>query len=75
MNFFLRRIELIFLGLLMIGAAGVWAYQILYVMPVQRCEGSGNWWDPQSRSCAKVIYLPTFTHKPIAKAAAGAPPR
>jgi hypothetical protein len=65
MNFFLRRIELIFLGLLTLGAAGVWGYQIFWVMPVQKCEQSGNWWDPQSRSCAHVIYLPNITHKPI----------
>ncbi len=65
MNFFLRRIELIFLGLFAVTATAVWVYQLFWVMPVQRCETHGNWWDPQSRSCAHVIYLPNFTHRPI----------
>jgi hypothetical protein len=61
---FLGRIELIFLVLVLIGGAGVWTYNAIVVAPAQRCEGSGNWWDPQTRTCGHVIYLPDVTHRP-----------
>jgi len=71
MNFLLRRIELVFLALFAVGAGAVWIYQIFWAMPVQKCEQHGNWWDPKSRSCAHVIYIPALTHRaPGAKAPA-----
>ena len=63
MNFFVRRVELWFLCLFAVAAAAVWTYQLFWVEPVQKCERTGNWWDPQSRSCAHVIYLPNITHR------------
>jgi hypothetical protein len=73
MNFFVRRVELWFLGLFAIAAAAVWTFQFFWVVPVQKCERSGNWWDPQSHSCATVIYLPSVTHrKPGQKSASAA---
>jgi hypothetical protein len=61
---FLGRIELIFLVLVLIGGAGVWTYNAMVVAPVQRCEGSGNWWDAQTHTCGHVVYLPDITHRP-----------
>ena len=70
MNFFIRRVELVFLGLFAAISALVWIYQFFWVAPVKKCEQHGNWWDPQSGSCAHVIYLPSITHrKPGQKAA------
>ena len=61
---FLGRIELVFFAAVALAVAGVVAYQHWTVDPVQRCEGSGNWWDPQTRTCGHVIYLPDLTHRP-----------
>ena len=61
---FLRRIELIFLAVVLVAAGGVWAYQALVTGPVERCENSGNWWDAQTHTCGHVVYLPDITHRP-----------
>ncbi len=60
---FLGRIEVIFLFLLVLIAGGVWASQVYLVDPVKHCEGSGNWWDAQTRTCGHVVYLPDLTHR------------
>jgi len=67
------RLKLIFLGLFALGAAGVWAYHLLWVWPEQRCEGRGDWWDGKTRTCAKPIPLYVLTgrgrpgsHAPVA---------
>jgi len=31
------------------------------VPPGAACEAAGNWWDPVSRSCARVVSVPAFT--------------
>jgi hypothetical protein len=30
------------------------------------CEQKGGWWEPKSKTCAKVIYIPSITGKPPA---------
>ena len=60
---FLGRIELVFFALVAVMIGGVWAYQAIVAGPVQRCEGSGNWWDAQTRTCGHVVYLPDITHR------------
>ena len=62
-RFVLGRIELIFLVLVVLGGVCVWTYNAIYVAPAQHCEGSGNWWDPQTRTCGHVVYLPDITHR------------
>ena len=61
---FLGRIEVIFLGVLIVVVGAVWAFQTFYIDPVQHCESSGNWWDAQTRTCGHVVYLPDLTHRP-----------
>ncbi|WP_158914386.1 hypothetical protein [Caulobacter sp. S45] len=63
MNRLLGRVQLLFLGVFAVSVAGIWAYQSLYVAPAKACESSGNWWDPASRTCGHVIYLPDVTHR------------
>jgi hypothetical protein len=65
MNRFVNRIELIFLAIFGLAIIGIVAYQTLWVAPVQKCESAGNWWEPISRTCGHVIYLPDITHRPI----------
>jgi hypothetical protein len=64
MNSIINRLGLVFLALFALSAAIVFTYQSVVVTPVQTCEASGNWWDPQSHSCAHVVYLPDITHRP-----------
>ena len=61
---FLKRIELIFVAIVLVAGGGVWAYQAFVTGPVQRCESSGNWWDAKTRTCGHVVYLPDITHRP-----------
>jgi hypothetical protein len=63
MNSLINRLGLAFLALFVLSAAIVFTYQATVVAPVQTCESSGNWWDPQSHSCAHVVYLPDITHR------------
>ena len=55
------RIKLIFLAIFVVASVGVWAYHGLYVWPRDKCEKSGGWYDPQSRQCGRVIYIPDIT--------------
>jgi hypothetical protein len=63
MKFTINRIGLAFLALFAVSVVIIFTYQAEVVTPVQTCESSGNWWDPQSRSCAHVVYLPDITHR------------
>lgn len=63
------RLKLFFLGLFFLGCIAVWAYQIFYIWPRDRCEAKQAWWDPQTRVCAAPIFLPKLTGRPI-----GSPP-
>ena len=33
------------------------------VTPASACEAGGGWWEPISKTCARVIYVPSFTGK------------
>lgn len=61
---FLNRIELIFVGLVVLTIIIVVAVQIVWLNPAKTCEAAGNWWDPSTRICGQVIYLPNLTHRP-----------
>jgi hypothetical protein len=63
MNSIINRIGLAFLALFAISVVVIFTYQTVVVAPVQTCESAGNWWDPQSHSCAHVVYLPDITHR------------
>jgi hypothetical protein len=42
---------------------GVWNAdaRTCHVPPSYACERAGGWWDPQSNSCGKVVYIPNIT--------------
>ncbi len=46
---------------------GIWNAQthICRIAPDVTCEQNGGWWDPMSKSCARVVSVPAFTGKPI----------
>ena len=31
------------------------------IPPGASCEAAGNWWDPVSKTCARVVHIPDFT--------------
>lgn len=64
MNRTIDRLKLIFLGVFFLGAAGAWAYQILWVKPAKECENQQRWWDPETRTCATPLYIPALTGRP-----------
>jgi hypothetical protein len=33
------------------------------VTPQSACEANGGWWEPQSKTCARVVYVPNITGK------------
>jgi hypothetical protein len=41
------------------------------VPPSYACEQSGGWWEPRSKTCAKVIYIPNITGRPPGQAKGG----
>ena len=57
----ITRIKLAFVGVFFVACAGVWAYQVFYVWPRDKCERGGGWFDPSSRHCGRVIYIPDVT--------------
>lgn len=69
MTRFYNRLMLGFVALFLIGAGGAVAYQFMYVIPAQKCEAAGNWWEPSTRACATPVFLPHITGRPIDAAA------
>lgn len=67
------RVKLIFVGLFAVGCALIWAVQVFYVWPRDRCEAHGGWWDPQSRICATPISISKITGRPNGSKAAPGP--
>ena len=57
----ITRIKLLFVGVFFVACCGVWAYQVFYIWPREKCEQGGGWFDPGSRQCGRVIYLPDVT--------------
>jgi hypothetical protein len=69
MNRIIQRVMLSFLAVFVVAAAASILYAIYWQAPAQRCALHGNWWDGADRVCAKPIFLPDITHRPL-----GSPP-
>lgn len=61
MRLTINRLKIIFLGLFAVACAGVWAHQVFWVWPKERCEEAGGWWDDGERVCGQPIYIPDLT--------------
>ena len=55
------RAQIAYLGLFLVACAAMFAYDALYVWPVQRCEAHGGWWSGRYRMCAQPIPIWHFT--------------
>lgn len=64
MNTTINKLKLIFLGIFFLAAAASWGYQALWVWPARNCEAEGAWWDKDTRTCARPIYIPDITGRP-----------
>jgi hypothetical protein len=65
MTRFYNRLMLGFGALFVLGVVLAFGYQLMYVIPAQKCETVGHWWEPSTRICATPIYLPHITGRPI----------
>jgi hypothetical protein len=65
MNNFVQRVMITFGTAFALSVVAILIYFFVWQKPEQRCEMGGNWWDPSDRICAKPIFLPTLTHRPI----------
>ena len=48
----ISRVQIAYVGLFVIVCAGVFAYEGLYIWPMQQCESGGGWWSAKYRECA-----------------------
>jgi hypothetical protein len=65
MNRFIQRVMAAFAGAFLLSVGAVVVYAVFWQGPEHRCEMFGNWWDPGQRVCAKPIFLPDYTHRPL----------
>jgi len=65
MNRFIQRVMIAFGVTFALSVVAIFVYFVFWQAPGQRCEMHGSWWDGADRVCAKPIYLPDITHRPI----------
>jgi hypothetical protein len=64
MNKTFTRLKYIFLGLFLLGSAGVVAYHGLWVWPKEKCEAHGGAWAGKWLKCAAIYPIETLTRRP-----------
>jgi hypothetical protein len=65
----ITRVQIAYFGLFVVACAGVFAYQALYVWPVQRCLADGGLWSAKYHECATPMPIWRITGRPL-----GSPP-
>ena len=68
----LTRVQIAYICLFFIVCAAVFAYQAVYIWPIERCQAHGGWWSARYRQCATPIPIWRFTGR-FPAALAGAP--
>ena len=61
MNKTIKRLTWMFISAFAFSCVAVVLYQVYYIIPRDRCEVAGHWWDPQTRICGVPITLSTLT--------------
>jgi hypothetical protein len=56
-----RNARLIVFAIFLVVTAGMWAYEIFYALPKERCEKAGAWWAPKYRACGIPLDVSSFT--------------
>ena len=78
MNRVIERAKWFFLIVFAVAAAAVWAHQIYYVQPKERCEARGDWWSPELRVCRTPVLVQDWRGKklpPVSDLKPTLPPR
>ena len=60
----IKRLQLIFLGLFLIGAVSVFGYHYTWVWPKARCEANGGAWAGRWFKCGTIYPIETITRRP-----------
>jgi hypothetical protein len=60
----ISRVQVAYVGLFLIACVGVFAYESLYIWPMQRCEADGGWWSARYRMCATPMAIWRITGRP-----------
>jgi len=63
--------KLIVLGLFILTTAGVAAYDVIYLWPIQECDRAGAWWDPKDHQCLTPIPIWRITNRGLASGPPG----
>lgn len=63
----IKRLQLIFLGLFVVGSLSVFTYHYTWVWPKARCDarGEGYAWAGKWMKCATVYPIETLTRRPL----------
>ncbi len=60
----MKRLSILFLSIFAVLMAGMFAYERLVVVPGDRCEAGGKWWDAEGKVCAQPISIAEITGRP-----------
>jgi len=62
----IKRLQLIFLGLFLVGSIGVFTYHYVWVWPKARCEAKGpeHAWAGKWLKCATIMPIEVLTMRP-----------
>ena len=60
-NLLIGRVQMAYIGLFVVVCAGVFAYESMYIWPMEKCESSGGWWSAKYRECATPVPIWRFT--------------
>jgi len=71
----MSRVQLAYNGIFIVACAGMFAYESLFVWPMEQCESNGGWWSAKFRECATPMPIWRITGRTTGQgaAAAGAP--
>lgn len=61
MNKTINRLKWMFIMAFAFSCVAVALHQVYYIIPRDRCETAGHWWDPQTRICGVPVSLSTLT--------------
>jgi len=67
------RVQIAYLGLFVLVCAGVFAYESMFIWPMQSCESNGGWWSAKYRECATPIPVWRITGRRPGQPRAAAP--
>lgn len=65
MNRVINRLKLVFLGLFAVLTTLVVVLYVVVMMPRDRCEAAGKWWDFEGKVCAQPVLISDVTGRTV----------